>query len=336
MQTAYRHLLMLRMIPRYPRKIDTATIEQRLLQQGIVIHRRSIQRDLEMLSQLFPLASDDREKPFGWSWSADAPALDLPTLSPTDALVYRMAADYLNKLMPKSVLKQLAPHFRQADQVLNATDRQTFKNWPDKIRSINRGQPLQPPDINPEIFAVVSDALLEGKRFQTAYLRRGQQEPASWTINPLGLVLHDRLMTLICTVGNYAELKDVRMLHLHRIQSAERRQDEALVPDGFSLDDWIASGSLGYLHSSGSIRLKALFEQDATIHLEETPLSDDQKLTPQPDGMVVVEATVADTGQLRWWLLGFGGRIEVLEPLELREAMKKHARQMTERYGDAV
>jgi predicted DNA-binding transcriptional regulator YafY len=333
MQTAYRHLLMLRMIPRYPRKIDTASIEQRFLQQGIEIHRRSIQRDLEMLSQLFPLVADEREKPFGWSWSSDAPALDLPTLSPTDALVYRMAADYLDKLLPKSVMKQLTPHFRQADQVLNATDRKTFKNWPDKIRSINRGQPLQPPDINPEIFAVVSDALLEGKRFQIEYLRRGQQEPVSWTINPLALVLHDRLMTLVCTVGNYTELKDVRMLHLHRIQSAERRNDEALMPDGFSIDTWIASGSLGYLHGTGSIKLKALFEQDATIHLEETPLSDDQRLTPQQDGMVLVEATVADTGQLRWWLLGFGGRIQVLEPLSLRDEMKVHAERMMEIYG---
>ena len=332
MQTAYRHLLMLRMIPRYPRKIDTASIEQRFLQQGIEIHRRSIQRDLEMLSQLFPLVADDREKPFGWSWSVDAVALDLPALSPTDALVYRMAADYLDKLLPRSVMQQLVPHFRQADQVLNATDRQTIKKWPDKIRSINRGQPLQPPDINADIFTVVSDALLEGKRFQIDYLRRGQQEPVSWTINPLGMVLHDRLMTLVCTVGNYAELKDVRMLHLHRIQSAERREDEALMPDGFSLDDWIEAGNLGYLHETGNIKLKALFEQDATIHLEETPLSDDQRLTPQSDGMVLVEATVADTGQLRWWLLGFGGRIEVLEPQEIRSDLKKHAKRMTEIY----
>jgi predicted DNA-binding transcriptional regulator YafY len=48
--------------------------------------------------------------------------------------------------------------------------------------------------------------------------------------------------------------------------------------------------------------------------------------------MVLVEATVAETGQLRWRLLGFGDRIELLEPLELREAMKEHALNMAGRY----
>jgi predicted DNA-binding transcriptional regulator YafY len=79
--------------------------------------------------------------------------------------------------------------------------------------------------------------------------------------------------------------------------------------------------------------MKALFEKDATIHLEETPLSDDQQLTDQTDGNVLVEAIVADTGQLRWWLLGFGGRVEVLEPQSLREELKEQAIRMMSRYA---
>jgi predicted DNA-binding transcriptional regulator YafY len=47
---------------------------------------------------------------------------------------------------------------------------------------------------------------------------------------------------------------------------------------------------------------------------------------------VLVEATVADTRQLRWWLLGFGGRVEVLEPEGLRGEMKGHAERMAGRY----
>lgn len=88
-----------------------------------------------------------------------------------------------------------------------------------------------------------------------------------------------------------------------------------------------------YRKGDGTIRINAIFEKDATIHLEETPLSDDQRLTEQADGNVLVEATVADTGQLRWWLLGFGGRIEVLEPQGLRDELKDHAVRMVERYA---
>jgi predicted DNA-binding transcriptional regulator YafY len=320
------------MIPRYPRRIDTASIESLMERQGITIHRRSIQRDLEKLSDIFPLTCDDRDKPFGWSWSADAAAFDIPTMSPPAALAYRMVGEFMSGMFPKEIFKQLAPHFSHANAVLGQTDKDTLKDWPDKVRTISRTQPLLPPDMISGCFDVVSDSLLEGKCFQVTYLRRGQSQPVDWTVTPLGLVLHDRLITLVCTMGNYIKLKDVRTMHLHRIQTAQRIDKEAVIPEGFSLDEYLATGVFGYRRDVGTIRIKALFEKDATIHLEETPLSADQQLTEQPDGDVLVEASVADTGQLRWWLLGFGGRVEVLEPQGLRDELKGHAERMAGRY----
>lgn len=333
MSTSYRHWLLLRMIPRYPRKIDTATIESLMERQGITIHRRSIQRDLEKLSDIFPLSCDDRDKPFGWSWSAEASAFDIPTMSPPTALAFHMIGVFMSNMFPNEIFKQLTPHFQHADSVLNQTDKETLKNWPDKVRTISRTQPLFPPDISPEVFAVVSDSLLEGKCFQASYMRRGQSQPVNWKVNPLGLVLHDRLISLVCTMGNYIELKDVRTMHLHRIHSSQQIDKDAVIPDGFKLDEFISTGAFGYRKSDSVICLKASFEKDATIHLEETPLSNDQMLTELPDGNVLVEATVADTGQLRWWLMGFGGRVEVLEPQGLREEIKAHASKMMSKYA---
>ena len=331
MSTAYRHWLLLRMIPRYPRKIDTASIEDKMERLGVTIHRRSIQRDLEKLSEIFPLACDDRDKPYGWSWSAEAPTFDIPAMAPPAALAYRMVEAFLAELFPREVFRQLAPHFRYAGQVLDQTDKATLKDWPDKVRTLSRTQPLLPPEIDAEVYTVVSDALLEGNRFKVVYRKRGESEPVNWTINPLGLVLHDRLLTLVCTVGNYRQLKDVRKLHLHRMLTAEPLGEPALTVEGFSLDAYIDSGAFGYKRGEGMIRLKALFEKDAALHLEETPLSVDQRLTEQPDGRVMVEATVADTGQLRWWLLGFGERVEVVEPEGLRGEMVKQSQRYVSR-----
>jgi predicted DNA-binding transcriptional regulator YafY len=44
--------------------------------------------------------------------------------------------------------------------------------------------------------------------------------------------------------------------------------------------------------------------------------------------MVLVEATVQDTQQLRWWLLGFGDQVEVVEPGELRNEFLQVAKGM--------
>lgn len=91
-------------------------------------------------------------------------------------------------------------------------------------------------------------------------------------ITPLGLVLHDRLTSFVCTIGNYNHLKDVRTLHLHRIKSAELMNETAIVPEGFDLDKFIYGVAFGYCKSDETICMKALFEKDATIHFEETPL----------------------------------------------------------------
>ncbi len=331
--TSYRYLLLMRMIPRYPRKIDTATIASLLERDGMTIHRRSIQRDLEKLSQSFAITCDDNHKPYGWSWTADAPSLDIPTMSPTAALAYRMVADFMSDMFPREIYDQLKPHFRYADTLLKQTDKDTLKEWPDKVRTVGRSQPLMPPNIPAEVFAVVSDSLLEGKRFQVSYQKRGEKKRVSWTINPLGIVLHDRLITLVCTVGNYHQHKDIRQLQLHRMKDAIQLDEPALLQEGFNLDEYIAAGAFSYCTGEKAIRLKAVFEQDAAIHLEETPLSEGQHLTDLGNGTVLVEATVADTRQLRWWLLGFGGRTEVLEPACLRDELKAHAIRMMSKYA---
>ena len=66
------------------------------------------------------------------------------------------------------------------------------------------------------------------------------------------------------------------------------------------------------------IQLKAKFTRAAALHLDETPLSEDQRIEDLDADHVVVAATVRDTAQLDWWLSGFGSLVEVQEPVELR------------------
>ncbi|MBX3221094.1 MAG: WYL domain-containing protein [Labilithrix sp.] len=76
------------MLPRSPRRIDTGSIESRLRERGIEVHRRTIQRDLVELAEVFPIVADERARPYGWRWSEDADsAFDVPAphRSPTAA-----------------------------------------------------------------------------------------------------------------------------------------------------------------------------------------------------------------------------------------------------------
>lgn len=78
------HLLTL--LPKGPRRIDSATLVARLRERGLAIHRRTIQRDLLELATVFPLVADERSKPYGWRWADDAELLcTIPALRGVDA-----------------------------------------------------------------------------------------------------------------------------------------------------------------------------------------------------------------------------------------------------------
>ncbi|HNW78941.1 MAG TPA: WYL domain-containing protein, partial [Candidatus Competibacteraceae bacterium] len=71
------------------------------------------------------------------------------------------------------------------------------------------------------------------------------------------------------------------------------------------------------------------------FHLSETPLSDDQAIEMLDAQTYRLRATVTNTLQLRWWLLGFGAQVEVREPASLRADMAGRARALAALYqGD--
>jgi predicted DNA-binding transcriptional regulator YafY len=321
-------MAMLRHIPRHPRKIDTTALLQQLERAGYDISIRSIQRDLNDLSCILPLVADNA-RPQGWSWQADADPFHLPFLDPQAALTFHLVQRHLNTLLPESTLDYLAPWFRTATAVLEANDHGVTR-WPDKVRVLPRGLRLQSPPIDPGVHATLYDALLQERQVKVRYLQRQATEPKEYLVHPLGVVTRDTVIYLVCTMWDFT---DVRQLALHRMQSANMLDEACKRPDGFCLDGYIAAGAFGYPESSETIHLEARFTSTAAAHLSECPLADDQQIVPDGAGAVRVRATVLDTKELRWWLLGFGDQVTVLGPPLLRERMRETVAGMAAGYG---
>jgi hypothetical protein len=121
MRALQRQWLLLARIPRAPQKIDAATLGRKLRDAGYAAHRRTIQRDLLALSELFPLVCDERSKPYGWSWSREAGGLTVATMAPHTALLFKIAAELLHPLLPAETVTFVRAHARTADGVLAAS-----------------------------------------------------------------------------------------------------------------------------------------------------------------------------------------------------------------------
>jgi len=156
----------------------------------------------------------------------------------------------------------------------------------------------------------------------------GEDVITEYRIHPLAAVQRGGITYLSCRIGDY---DDLRTMALHRIQSAIMLDDTVRTPEDFSIDKVISSGKFGFGHGN-QIELEAIFYNGTGDHLYETALSVDQVLTELPDGSVRLLASISDTPQLTWWLLGFGDGVEVIRPTELRKNISNTISNMRDRY----
>ncbi|HET7569292.1 MAG TPA: WYL domain-containing protein [Gammaproteobacteria bacterium] len=329
--TLYRQWCMLRMIPRPPRRISVEEIRSRLSTDGYEVTVRTLQRDLNNLSNRFPLVNDTRSKPYGWYWAKNGVAFDVPGMDPETALAFKLAEMFLTPALAPAMREQLDPHFQLATNTLKPLP---LRHWAERVRIVPRGQPLIAPPIRPEVVQAVYEVLLYNRRLQIKYRSRQKddQTPRDAEVSPFGLVIRDAATYLVCGFWDY---DDARTLAVHRIQSAEVLETAAHKPSGFDLDSYISAGGFD-IRVGEPIRLVARFTVGAAYHLHEGGLSKDQRIEPIDEEWVRVTATVADTAQLRWWLLGFGEQVVVEKPAALRRELGRAAAKMASQYGQSV
>ncbi|ADU65159.1 transcriptional factor [Desulfurispirillum indicum S5] len=328
--TLLRQWKMLQMLRRRP-VLSTREIQQKLRDDGFEVTLRTIQRDLQKLSAVFPIACDEK-KPIGWKWAKGGESFSIPGMDTTTALTLRMVDEYLGKLLPKSCMASLSPHMLRAKAILSEQASNTLGHWPEKIRVIPRSMPLIAPQVEPEVLETLYDALLASRRCKARYRRRGEEQASEYLVNPLGLVVNDQIFYLVCTLREYDH---VVLLALHRFESAQMVDTPSRKPAGFDLDEYLASGALGFANTpSKTISLQLRISRELAEHLQECPLSTNQTLSGQADAddQFLLKARVLDTRQLRWWLLGFADQVEVLAPKSLRQEFAEKSARMAERY----
>lgn len=328
--TLLRQWAMLMLIPPAPRKCSTSELRRLLEEDGFPVDIRSLQRDLNTLSTRFPLQNDTRNKPYGWSWRKDARPLSIPGMSPSTALALKLANAMLDPVLPRSTLRSLAPQLANADHVLGSLSNTALREWTRKVRIIPDGMRRQPAAVDGPSFEVAQEALLTGRRFSATYKPRGNRprKVSRYEVSPLGLVVRASVIYLVATLFDYPE---PRQLAMHRLSKATLLDKSANRPVGFDLDGYIASQEFDYPLGK-SMQLQVRFEPEAARHLEETPLTAGQRLIRERDGRVRLVATVPNTAQLRWWLLGFGAQVEVLKPASLRQEFQQTAQSLAKLY----
>lgn len=291
---------LLKRIPR-SRKVTADELHKQLQAAGIERSIRTIQRNLEMLCDYFELERDDRTKPYGYSWKKNTNGLSLPSLTPHESLLLSLAEDYLSNLLPNNVMASLDGFFNEARYHLHPTGKNSKeREWLKKVRVVSETQPLLPPKIETEVFKNISDALYNDHLLNIEY-HNAKQEQKTALVMPLGLAQQGARLYLVCRFDGY---DNERSLAVHRIQKATVSTFSFERPKEFELSQYDADGRFGFGEGE-TCRIQFNINKEVGLHLVETGLSTDQKVT-EFNNFYQISATVIKSKQLKRWLRGFG------------------------------
>jgi hypothetical protein len=301
---------LLALLPRAPAKRTTTEICERLARSGHTITARSVQRRLINLSANFPVVSDERSKPFGWSIEKDAPP-SLGVISLQEAISLKMGQRYLSEALPVEIIDDLKPYFKLADTKLKES--KLYQAWMDKVRIISPVQSLVKPPIGRNLLTACYGGVLKECRLQVSY-QRESSEIKSYEVDPLAIVLRGPVTYLVV---RFSKSTEPSLLALQRIKSAKVTDSPLFHSQPFDLDAFIYEGAFGFF-PEGEETLKVYFFDNAAAHLQETPFALNQELKEVAPGEHVLTVRTQITQQLKWWLLGFGERARVDGPAFLR------------------
>ena len=329
-ETTMRFIATLQAIPVHPRSKSASQIrdELRNINPDYAVDVRSIQRSLQQISRAYPIDYFTRNREYYWFWIDKNALTQIPAMNEETAFALRLADEYLRPIIPPETLNLLNKYFKQADEVLSNTELKDFSN---RVAIVQTGLTLSPPIVSDNVQDAVFQALLRKKKIKLLYRGKYKKQSQELVLNPLGVVVRAGMTYLVAMAENYEDIRHYVLHRMSEVHVLNERIEE--LPDfrlGKHLDD---DSSFAYPVSDQPLALRALFDSKAGAHLTECSLSQDHRATEQEGGRILLEATVADTAQLRWWLAAFGSQVEILEPASLREQFEAEARQLAQVYG---
>jgi predicted DNA-binding transcriptional regulator YafY len=293
------------------------------------VKRRTVQRDLETLSLVFPLEDSMvnghkvwRLAPRALARIADA-AFTLPELCAFYVHRGRLAqagGDAIDgdlKSALDKVARALGPKMRRyLDQVT------AVLSW--------KHDPAMAPDGNakPGTVEALVRATIDRRRVKMDYHSLASGVVKAYVVEPYRLTFGNGGLYLFAFVPAYGEMRTFAVQRIKKLAVTDQGfnpvSDVPEDPYKHSIGIW-AGGTCELLEIEFAPRLAP--------YIEERVWGEAQQITRRPDGSIVLSVKMAVDLPLRSWILGFGHKARVLRPTTLADAIAGELEEAREQYA---
>jgi predicted DNA-binding transcriptional regulator YafY len=180
------------------------------------------------------------------------------------------------------------------------------------------GAKLQAPAA--EHVAAIQSALVERRRLRLRYYSMSRDEITDRRVDPYHLTLHGGGFYL---VGLCHLRRAVRIFAVERIRECETLATRFVMPEPFDVERYL-EGAWGIIRGD-IVTVKVVFARPLARYIRDRLWHPTQKFRELDGGRLEMTLRVADTLEVRRWILGFGSEAEVLEPAGLRDALRRDA-----------
>ena len=178
----------------------------------------------------------------------------------------------------------------------------------------------------------MNEAAVQKKSIEIVYYTMSRRRESKRKVDPYRIWFFNGTFYLIAYCH---QRREIRIFALDRIKMLHQTKEVFEIPKAFDFEDFMRP-SLGVCQGEG-VKVRIRFAPDAAGYIREKIWHDTQEIVPQKDGSIIFEAEVAGTDEIRFWVMSWGSKAEVLEPQHLREEIRTETEAVLGEYeGDVL
>lgn len=169
----------------------------------------------------------------------------------------------------------------------------------------------------------IQRALAERRTLRLRYYSLSREAETERSVDPYHLTFFNGALYL---AGHCHLRQDVRIFAVDRIRALTALSETFTLPPDFNAEAYWR-GALGIVRGD-LVAVRAILSRAVAPHIRGRLWHSSQELRELAGGRLELRMTVADTLEVRRWLMGFGAEVEVLDPPALREAIRREAERL--------
>ncbi|MCL6621212.1 MAG: WYL domain-containing protein [Syntrophobacterales bacterium] len=183
-----------------------------------------------------------------------------------------------------------------------------------------------------ELVNTLLQAMTERRICRVRYHSPRQPEPREYAVAPLFFLSHYSSLYVRC--WRMTEDGPPEIVYDNMLLAVQRLLAVTPTERTFSPPELPPESSHRFgLMQGDPFRVRLKVSPAVAAYVRERCWSDDQSLTPQPDGGLLVEFTATSRPEVVSWVLSFGPEAELLAPADLRAEVADLTRRMAAKYA---